>query len=571
MLPASAETNCSRSTTSAYPPKSIAGRLNSSHSHNTMSNLTVGKKTNLAIASSYVLIAIIGCLLYLNTTKFIQTQEWVAHTNKVTGNMTQLLATLVNMETGVRGYAVGGEEKFLEPYHANRTEFDRLLTATKELVNDNPAQVARLTRLGEAEAQWVASDVAPTLEARRAANQDATQLATFVATFNQAKGKAQMDAMRAQIAEITGIEQSLMATRERAFVAASRASKLWITVGLPVAMATGLILLVWVVRGVVRSITVTAGVLNDGANQVASAASQVSGSSQTLAEGANEQAASLEETSSSLEEMASMTSRNTENAEKANELAREARLAADTGAGDMTAMTAAMNEIKTSADDIAKIIKTIDEIAFQTNILALNAAVEAARAGEAGAGFAVVADEVRNLAQRAAQSAKETSVKIENALTKTAQGVQLTDKVARSLQEIVTKVREVDTLVAEVASASKEQTQGIQQVNGAVGQMDKVTQANAANAEESASAAEELNAQAVSLKEAVASLLSLVSASASREQPASSTTIRPVASRTLGIDPKAARATADHRQAMVAHVVGATRPGPSGADNFRDL
>ena len=561
MLPALTETRRCQPMASAYPPKSISDRLNSSHSHHTMSNLTVGKKTNLAIASSYVLIAVIGCLLYLNTTRFIQTQEWVAHTNKVTGNMTQLLATLVNMETGVRGYAVGGEEKFLEPYHANRTEFDLLLAATKDLVNDNPAQVARLTRLGEAEAQWLASDIAPTLEARRAANQDATQLATFVATFNQAKGKAQMDAMRAQIAEITGIEQSLMATRERAFVAASRASKLWITVGLPVAMATGLVLLIWVVRGVVRSITVTAGVLNDGANQVASAASQVSGSSQTLAEGANEQAASLEETSSSLEEMASMTKRNTENAEKANELAREARLAADTGAADMTAMTAAMNEIKTSADDIAKIIKTIDEIAFQTNILALNAAVEAARAGEAGAGFAVVADEVRNLAQRAAQSAKETSVKIENALTKTAQGVQLTDKVAASLQEIVTKVREVDTLVAEVASASKEQTQGIQQVNGAVSQMDKVTQSNAANAEEGASAAEELNAQAVSLTEAVGSLLRLVTESAANDPAAH----RPPAAkpRPLAANPLAAARTAaaPAKQSTV----------PAASSDFRDL
>ena len=167
-----------------------------------MSNLTIGKKTNLAIASSYVLIAIIGCLLYLNTTKFIETQTWVQHTNKVTGNMTQILASLVNMETGVRGYSVGGEEKFLEPYHANRAEFVKLLEATKELVNDNPAQVARLTKLGEAEAQWLASDVAPTLEARRAANQDSAKLAAFVADFNQAKGKAQMDAMRAQIAAL---------------------------------------------------------------------------------------------------------------------------------------------------------------------------------------------------------------------------------------------------------------------------------------------------------------------------------------------------------------------------------
>ena len=154
----------------------------------------------------------------------------------------------------------------------------------------------------------------------------------------------------------------------------------------------------------------------------------------------------------------------------------------------MQTMAVAMNDIKGSSDEVAKIIKTIDEIAFQTNILALNAAVEAARAGEAGMGFAVVADEVRNLAQRAAPAAKETSGKIETAVTKTTQGVQISAKVAQSLQEIVAKVRQVDELAAEVAAASREQSQGIEQVNTAVTQMDKVTQSSAATAEESASA-----------------------------------------------------------------------------------
>jgi len=250
--------------------------------------------------------------------------------------------------------------------------------------------------------------------------------------------------------------------------------------------------------------------LGEGSEQVTSAASQVSASSQSLAEGASEQAASLEETSSSLEEMASMTKRNAENAQKANDLAKQARSAADKGTADMQTMNAAMDAIKISSDDIAKIIKTIDEIAFQTNILALNAAVEAARAGEAGMGFAVVADEVRNLAQRSAQAAKETAGKIEGAITKTAQGVGISKQVAETLIEIATKAREVDELVAEVAGASREQTQGITQVNTAVGQMDKVTQSNAANAEESASAAEELNAQAITMKESVAELLQLV-------------------------------------------------------------
>ena len=278
--------------------------------------------------------------------------------------------------------------------------------------------------------------------------------------------------------------------------------------------------LIVLVLGIVIAAVITSGLnkvlrrlvfsLNDGSVQVSDAAGHVSSASQSLAEGAGEQAASLEETSSSLEEMSSMTKRNAENAQKANDLAKQARVAADKGVGDMQAMSAAMEALKVSSDDIAKIIKTIDEIAFQTNILALNAAVEAARAGEAGMGFAVVADEVRNLAQRSAQAAKETAAKIEGAIAKTAQGVEINNKVAETLNEIVTKARQVDELAAEVAGASHEQTQGIVQINTAVGQMDKVTQSNAASAEESAAAAEELNAQAAAMKKSVTELLELI-------------------------------------------------------------
>jgi methyl-accepting chemotaxis protein len=250
--------------------------------------------------------------------------------------------------------------------------------------------------------------------------------------------------------------------------------------------------------------------LGDAAEQVASAAAQVSSSSQSLAEGASQQAASVEETSSSLEETSSMTKRNSDNALKANDLARQTRASAEQGANDMQAMSTAMHSIKTSSDEVGKIIKTIDEIAFQTNILALNAAVEAARAGEAGMGFAVVAEEVRNLAQRSAIAAKETSAKIAGAIANTAQGVQISEKVSNALTDIVAKVRQVDDIISEVASASKEQTAGIDQINSAVGQMDKVTQNNAANAEESAAAAEELNAQALTMKEAVNELERLV-------------------------------------------------------------
>jgi methyl-accepting chemotaxis protein len=258
-----------------------------------------------------------------------------------------------------------------------------------------------------------------------------------------------------------------------------------------------------------------------GSTEILDASGQLSGAGQSLASGSSEQAAALEETSASLEEMSSMTSRNATSAARAKVLAGQTRSAAETGATDMAAMKKAMDEIKTSSDDISKIIKAIDEIAFQTNILALNAAVEAARAGEAGMGFAVVAEEVRNLAQRAAQAARDTTAKIDGSAARSAHGVAVTAKVAGSLAEIVTKAREVDSLVAEIAQASTEQSQGIAQVNTAVAQIDKVTQEIAATAETSAASAEELNAQAVVLKDAVHDLLALVG-SADSAAPAKS-------------------------------------------------
>lgn len=250
--------------------------------------------------------------------------------------------------------------------------------------------------------------------------------------------------------------------------------------------------------------------LSQGAEQTSSASGQVSSASQSLAEGSSEQASSLEETSSSLEEMSSMTERNAEGAKRANELATQTRQAADSGANQMEAMSTAMSDIQRSSSEIANIIKTIDEIAFQTNILALNAAVEAARAGEAGMGFAVVADEVRSLAQRSAVAARETSEKIEAAVSSSRNGVEISGKVAESLNEIVNKARQVDGLVSEIATASMEQSQGIQQINEAVSQMDQVTQSNAANAEETASAAEELNAQSEELMSVVRDLKELI-------------------------------------------------------------
>ena len=186
-----------------------------------------------------------------------------------------------------------------------------------------------------------------------------------------------------------------------------------------------------------------------------------------------------------MEELSSMTKSNADNAREAKELANHARRA-DVGTTEIQNMNRSMDDIKQASNNIAKIIKSIDEIAFQTNILALNAAVEAARAGEAGLGFAVVADEVRSLAQRSAKAAHETAEKIQDSITKSDRGVQISLQVSKSFEEINDKIRKVDDLVASIASASNEQSEGIRQVSTAVSEMDKVTQSNAASAEESA-------------------------------------------------------------------------------------
>jgi methyl-accepting chemotaxis protein len=211
-----------------------------------------------------------------------------------------------------------------------------------------------------------------------------------------------------------------------------------------------------------------------------------------------------------LEELSAMTKRNADNASEAKELANQARLTAESGTAEIQKMSQAMDAIKEASNNIAKIIKSIDEIAFQTNLLALNAAVEAARAGEAGMGFAVVADEVRSLAQRSATAARETAEKIEDSIVKSDRGVRISHQVSKSFEEIMEKVRKVDDLIGNIASASKEQSDGINLANVAVSDVDKVTQANAANAQESASAARELNVQADALTEALNQMMRLM-------------------------------------------------------------
>ncbi|RPI28129.1 MAG: HAMP domain-containing protein [Acidobacteria bacterium] len=291
------------------------------------------------------------------------------------------------------------------------------------------------------------------------------------------------------------------------------------------------------------------------AEQVASAAGEISGGSHNLAQSASAQASSLEEISSSLREMAAMTKQATGNAKEAKGLTDGARRSADRGVESMRRLSAAIDRIKASSDETAKIVKTIDEIAFQTNLLALNAAVEAARAGDAGKGFAVVAEEVRNLAMRSAEAAKNTANLIEESVKNAEGGVAINQEVLSNLEEINQQVRKVSDVMAEMAAASDQQSEGIDQITSAVEQMNLLTQQTAANSEESASAAEELAGQAEEMKRVLSQYRLNLNPAPKRPALAPAATVASNVGATSRVLPKA--------PARAARVLPAPKPAPA--------
>jgi len=320
-----------------------------------------------------------------------------------------------------------------------------------------------------------------------------------------------MDAIQKRTAEFGKTGQARQDGATAAALSSMRQSEVlaWILSLVVLITATGAFVNV---TALIKTLKQVAAIVGSGAREVASAAAQVSSASQSLAQGSSEQAASLEETSAATEEINSMAQRNTENSDATSKIALESAGKLDETNRLLQQMVAAAGEIDASSNKISKIIKVIDEIAFQTNILALNAAVEAARAGEAGMGFAVVADEVRNLAQRSSQAAKDTAGLIEESIEKSRGGTARVDQIAAALRAVTEDSARVKTLVEEVNLGSKEQARGIQQIANSIAQMEQVTQKTAAEAEETASASEQLMAQSDSMNQAAERLASLIGA-----------------------------------------------------------
>lgn len=419
----------------------------------------------------------------------------------------QIEAGVANMRSAFRGVALYSLVKKLPAENKAREVFEAEAATMRDLVRQmesaelRPEERAYANAIGKSLDEW-AEAFKPFADLTLAGHlEEATEMGM--------KTTAMIDAIQQNVTKF-GTANSARKDAAIAAVNAAIQRNLIITVLLIV-----LVVVVgsgggFVVRGMARTLKRLSASVAGGAEEVAQTATLIASSSQTLAQRTTENAASLEETSASSEEINAMAHRNTESSSAAQACVAEAGRKFIETDRSLEKMVAAMAEINASSGKISKIIKVIEEIAFQTNILALNAAVEAARAGEAGMGFAVVADEVRNLAQRCSHAAEDTAALIEESIAKSNDGKQRVDSVAAAIQAIAIEAAKTKELVEQVNMGSREQSKGIEQIGQAIAQMGKVTQGTAASAEESAAAAEELTAQSAHLTAAGRQLRELV-------------------------------------------------------------
>ncbi len=507
-----------------------------------LSDLKITTRLYLGYGILMGITGLVTAIAYANVSTLDSANDANVHTYQVLGEVDGAMESLVNIETGERGYALTGQDVSLQPYTAGKQEFQQHLDKALALTADNAAQQARLRQLAQHQRDWLAQAIDPVIAQRRAAVDG--DLAQVVATVQAGKGRAGMDAMRAVVAQLRADEERLLAQRTGDIVAARSAMRrtligggliaavlavfmayqLGRNIGIPLRRAVKLARqvaegdltaevkvrtndeageLMAALKDMNASLVSIVSKVRAGTGTIETTAREISAGNQDLSSRTEQQASSLEETASSMEELTSTVKHNADNARQATQLAASAADTAARGGEVVSEVVTTMGSINEASKKIADIITVIDGIAFQTNILALNAAVEAARAGEQGRGFAVVAGEVRNLAQRSAAAAKEIKGLIGDSVSRVEAGSRLVDQAGRTMEEVVASVKRVSDIIGEIAAASDEQREGIEQVNQAIVQMDQVTQQNAALVEQAAAAAEAMREQAGGLAQLV--------------------------------------------------------------------
>jgi methyl-accepting chemotaxis protein len=563
-----------------------------------LSDLKIATRLYLGFGAVLVLLIALVSMAYTNFARLGSANNMNVHTYRVLGEVDAAMTSLVNIETGQRGFALTGNDDSLQPYKDGKDEFLKHLDAARKLTADNPRQQERLQRLADEQKTWLDTAIDPTIQLRRAGSD--TELGPVIAAEQAGKAKLGMRSMRQLMADIKSDESSLMAQRAQTVLDLETTMSRTLIGGGVVAAVLAVALAIWLGRNItaplayavrvakrvakgdltahieVRSKDETGelmGALKEmteslldivtrvraGTDTIATASGEINSGNQDLSSRTEQQASSLEETASSMEELTSTVKQNADNAHQANQLAATASEIAVRGGEVVARVVDTMGSINDSARRIADIITVIDGIAFQTNILALNAAVEAARAGEQGRGFAVVAGEVRNLAQRSAAAAKEIKGLIGDSVEKVEAGSRLVDQAGHTMEEVVGSVKRVSGIISEIAAASDEQRAGIEQVNQAITQMDQVTQQNAALVEEAAAAADSMQEQAHQLAALVGTFQTgqeakaAPRAHAAAKRPASTAvTVRPAAARAQAQAPARARAASAAKQAPVA-------------------